>query len=291
MDLGTTTDPGERLSDAIELVSHETRARTLVALAAAQAATPDDPVLAFSELRRRVDHDDPGNFNYHLDRLRGRLVERADGGYRLSGVGHNLVGVLLSGRFDPAASVDLGDATAACLLCGDRAPVAYEDAALRVDCPAGHETRLVADPAAVARRDVDVALDAALRRSLVEATLAARGECPFCGGPTGGGLTRPSGSEPAAPTVFYGATCDRCGVTLQTTVGGHVLFHPAVVGVCWRAGLDVRDDPWRALADHVGAAAVAGETPLRAAVTVTGDGERVRLTVAADGSVTDSTTE
>lgn len=43
--------------------------------------------LSFSDLRCRVGVSDSGQFNYHLHRLRGRLVEKSDGGYVLTPAG------------------------------------------------------------------------------------------------------------------------------------------------------------------------------------------------------------
>ena len=66
------------LLEAFETLADETRLGVLRALVRA-----DEP-LRFSDLRERVGARDSGRFNYHLDRLVGRFVERRDGRYALT---------------------------------------------------------------------------------------------------------------------------------------------------------------------------------------------------------------
>jgi len=85
---GTTAasiDPAD-VSDALELLSDETRLAIVLELAA-EGAVPDDDPMSFSTLRRRVGVRDSGRFNYHLDRLRDRYVEHGPDGYRLTSQG------------------------------------------------------------------------------------------------------------------------------------------------------------------------------------------------------------
>jgi len=67
-----SVDPAA-VSDALELLSDETRLAVVLELAAADAVPDGDP-LSFSTLRDRVGVRDSGRFNYHLDRLRERFV-------------------------------------------------------------------------------------------------------------------------------------------------------------------------------------------------------------------------
>lgn len=75
--------------DTFRLLSDETRVRILVAL----AESPDAPQ-GFSELRSRVGMTDSGQFNYHLDRLRERLVTKTHDGYVLTDTGQAVAGLL-----------------------------------------------------------------------------------------------------------------------------------------------------------------------------------------------------
>lgn len=267
------------LSSKLDLVSHDVRAGILVALARHQREHAPDSTLGFAELRRRVGHDDPGNFNYHLKRLRGTLVVKAEGGYRLSSVGHHFVAVLLSDRFDPDRTLSFPDVELSCLLCGETATAAYEDGLLETRCQAGHELRLNVGPELLERTSVDEALQVGLRRSLLEVKSIVDGVCPYCEGETTGALERASlDPEP----VQYAGYCERCGTTVRSTAGGCVLFHPAVVSFCHDRGRNVYQHTWDIVTDHVGTARLTGEDPLRAEVSAAIDGEE--LAVALDRS-------
>lgn len=272
------------LNDAIGLVSHEVRAGILVALAEHQREHPRAAALSFSDLRERVGHDDPGNFNYHLKRLLGTLVEKTEEGYRLSDVGHHFVAVLHSGRFDPDRRREFPDAETACLLCGGASTVTYEDGSLRVACEAGHTSLLNVGPELLERHSLTTALDVAVRRTLLEARSTMDDVCPYCGGATSGTVAR-FPEDPVAVTFEW--TCERCGAFLQNTAGGCVLYHPAVVGFCYRRGVDVFDDAWTALAEHVGDGTVVSEDPLRVQVAVTLAGDRLVLILDESTSVVD----
>ncbi|MFC7139462.1 hypothetical protein ACFQMA_06365 [Halosimplex aquaticum] len=77
------------VSDTFTLLSNETRVRILAALADA-----DEETVRFSDLRTRVDVTDSGQFNYHLDRLRGDLVAKTDDGYALTESGRAVASLL-----------------------------------------------------------------------------------------------------------------------------------------------------------------------------------------------------
>jgi len=70
-----------------ELLSDETRVRIVSVLYRRWQRAPEDPCLPFSVLCDRVNAEDSGRFNYHLDRLRGHLVREYDDGYTLSPLG------------------------------------------------------------------------------------------------------------------------------------------------------------------------------------------------------------
>jgi hypothetical protein len=70
-----------------ELLSDETRVRTVRVLYRRWQRAPDDPCVPFSVLCDRVGAADSGRFNYHLNRLRGHLVRECTDGYTLSPLG------------------------------------------------------------------------------------------------------------------------------------------------------------------------------------------------------------
>lgn len=88
-DPDAVADP-ETVTDTFTLLSDETRVRIVLALDEA----PDDRPLRFSELRSAVGVRDGGRFNYHLDRLCGRLVEKTDDGYALSREGERVAAIV-----------------------------------------------------------------------------------------------------------------------------------------------------------------------------------------------------
>ncbi|WP_327050919.1 winged helix-turn-helix domain-containing protein [Halomicrococcus gelatinilyticus] len=272
------------LTGGIELLNHEVRAEILLALAERMQEHPRDATLRFSELRDRVGHDDPGNFNYHLKRLSGAFVEKTDAGYRLSDVGHHFVAVLLSGRFDPDRRREFPDTETSCPVCGAPSTVTYEDGSLRTVCEDDHTMVLNVGPELLDSHSVIEALDVAMRRSLWEARSTMDGVCPYCDGQTSGTVTRYPG-EPVP--ILYEWTCDRCGVFLQNSAGGCVLFHPAVVGFCYQHGVDVFQRTWEVLVENVETAAVCSADPLRVQVAVSLEGERLELTLDDSATVVD----
>jgi DNA-binding transcriptional ArsR family regulator len=75
------------LSGVFELLSDETRLGIVRELAAVNADETTGNSRSFSELRTRVGTRDSGQFNYHLGRLRGSLVEKTAAGYELTELG------------------------------------------------------------------------------------------------------------------------------------------------------------------------------------------------------------
>lgn len=258
-------DVRERLSEVIDLVSHETRARTLVELAAKQRESPHDEWLSFSELRRRVGHDDPGNFNYHLGRLRGALVEQGEAGYRLSDVGHEFVAVLLSSRFDPDGDVSVPDESVSCLLCSASAHPAAVDGRLLVECDEGHTFAATVGPDVFDGTPLIETLNVALFHALSDLRLATSGVCATCDGsverraPSNGDAS----SEQAELFLFV---CRRCGASIQTPAQLCVADHPLVAGLLYDHGIDVREQLWTVVADNLGPSRRVETDPSRIAV-------------------------
>ena len=89
--MAVETDDGDLsdldLSGVFELLSNETRLGIVRELALVNADETAESSLSFSELRTRVGTRDSGQFNYHLGRLRGSLVEKTGAGYELTELG------------------------------------------------------------------------------------------------------------------------------------------------------------------------------------------------------------
>jgi len=280
--MATTDD----LSQGIELVSHDVRAGILLALAERKQEAPRDPALGFAALRTRVGHDDPGNFNYHLKRLRGSLVEKTDDGYRLSNIGHYCVALLRSGQFDPDRTREFPDADVPCPICALPVAVTYEDGTLRTECDNDHESRMNVGPKLLDTHSLTDAFNEATRRSFREAMSMREGICPYCEGETTGTVSRlPEASVP----LLYEWVCTTCGAFLTNTPSGCVLLHPAVVSFCYRRGVDVRQEAWTTFAERLGTGTLQSEDPLRVQVPVSVEGDSLLLTLDEDASVVDVT--
>jgi DNA-binding transcriptional ArsR family regulator len=88
--------------------------------------------IPFSDLRDRAGKD--SNFNYHLDRLVGVLVEDHDEGYLLSPLGYNLMRAIdahAALEYETTERTDLADP---CPFCGGTLAASYQREMLRVEC-------------------------------------------------------------------------------------------------------------------------------------------------------------
>lgn len=273
-------EPSGELSTAMfDLVGQSDRAAILTALGEYAREERDGDGLAFSTLRERVGHDDPGNFNYHLGRLVGGPVERTDAGYRLSTVGRRLLSVVAAERFDPEQTTDI-DATADCPVCGTPATVEYTEGYLRIDCST-HTATFDVGAEVVDRVGVATACRVGFRQGILDTASFRDGVCSGCEGPVDAGFVVGEDDGP-----WFEGACRRCGLHLSNTPGGCVLDHPAVVSLCWRHDIDVREEGRRVLADHT-ESRVSGRDPLRVTVEVSIGDDSVRLRLDEDGTVTE----
>jgi hypothetical protein len=184
--------PGLPPSAAFALLGNETRVSILEALweARGEAGTP----IPFSALFDRVDYDDSGNFNYHLDRLVGHFVRRVDGGYELRSAGEHVVRAVLAGAITSDPSFGPTEIDAHCPYCGATVEAWYEDETFTARCtvcpgavgtgsehPPGTFLRYEVPPAALRGRTPAEVLSAA--HVLYDAKLTAflEGVCPECG--------------------------------------------------------------------------------------------------------------
>ncbi|QZX99002.1 hypothetical protein K6T25_12155 [Halobaculum rubrum] len=83
--------------------------------------------MAYSDLRRAVGERDSGKFSYHLDKLTGRFVEKADAGYRLREPGREAVRLLDRGVVDGPIEFHRAPVDASCPFCGGGVRVQYSD--------------------------------------------------------------------------------------------------------------------------------------------------------------------
>ena len=95
------------------LLGDETRLAVLLAIWEGHDLRADDNAVPFSQIFERVGHDDPGNLRYHLKKLDGVFVTKADdedgdGGDELTLAGQRLVGALVAPKFQDVPFGRLG---------------------------------------------------------------------------------------------------------------------------------------------------------------------------------------
>ena len=82
------TAPADRQAELFDLLSDETRIAILRELSSAERS--GEAPVSFTDLAQRTQSGDTGRFNYHLRRLRARLIDKQAGGYVLSEEGRSV---------------------------------------------------------------------------------------------------------------------------------------------------------------------------------------------------------
>ncbi len=180
--------------DAFAALGNETRIETLRVLGDA------DRPLPFSELKDRVGMRDSGQFNYHLDELRGHFVRQVESEYVLSQTGQRVVEAILSGTVTDAPVVEPTEIDQECHFCGGTVAISYQQEQVDIHCtecdgrlgeslesstldlPAdfGWLGALPLPPAGVRDRDPEEVLLAATTLGQSEYVAASQGVCPRC---------------------------------------------------------------------------------------------------------------
>lgn len=271
---------------SFELVSHETRVSILNILADHQRRRPHEPHLPFSEVRERVDHHDPGNFNYHLNKLLGSLVTKHSDGYQLSYIGLKIVGAINANHYDCAEEGCFLEIATLCPICGEPAMASYEEDLLRFECDNDHEPQLNF-PHKLTDRDKHNNLLRIL--SLInqqEMELALQNVCPLCYSQMASRIEFDDANEDTHTHMFRG-TCDTCGLHICNTAGSCIIRHPVTVGFLYGHGEDIRTEPYWMFDFCTDEAVMISETPLRLRVDIERGEQELRLTLNENANVVD----
>lgn len=280
----------DSLDEAFRALGDETRIRILRVLGAV-----DEP-LSFSEILARVDVDDSGRFNYHLNELRGRYVEKTDDGYVSTRAGLRVTAAVVASAYAEGDVVGPEPADSPCPICGADRTVVYEDSVLNLRCSADddHDWLSPLPPGATAGRDLEelVALGTTVNRHYGD--LASSGTCPQCFGRMDVRMRSMDevDADLGGHDYVFQATCESCGFPFGGGVGALVSRHPAVVSAYHEHGVDVRE---RTVLPHeFESPTVVSEDPLRLRVDVESpvedsDDVLVSLVVDGDASVVDVT--
>ncbi len=257
--------------------------RIAILIALAEHHRTERGALTFSELRRRAEVADSGRFNYHLDELVPRFVERTDDGYRLRYAGRQAYGLLVAGT-GSTESVDLGlETDHTCMLCGAQLVAHYEHDILQLRCPDhGGVAGTGLPPRVVADRPLDELLEVvdAEMRSQVE--FARREFCPECWSSMETSIDMPAVEVPQDvddPPIIVHHRCRTCSYEILVPLRFLLASHPAVVDFHLDHDHAITDVPFLRLDEHLAATDTSVDGELASVTFEAGDDT---LTVAVD---------
>lgn len=313
---------GSETAEAFKLLADETRLAILLALWEEHEPLPDHNV-PFSQLFDRVDYESRGNFSYHLEKLEGQFVTQHTerGGYELTTSGLKLVRSIIAGTGINDVTVDDVEIDEPCPICDARTTIHFQDGVVLWNCtrcagvaPGVSEWGTVKDhmegvldltqfePAGVATRRPEELRAASKVAKHQKVRSMFNGVCPTCSGPVDSRLEYCENHDSSG-------ACDTCGWLLALLVRFRCrvcedyaltdpkklpLFHPAVIAFYEEHGIATRvhtEDPGSArdlfdlMTDH-DQELVSGD-PLRVAITVSVDGDDVRVMLDETASVVD----
>lgn len=181
--------------DTFAVLGNETRMGIL------QELGDTDGPLSFSDLRSRVGVDDPGRFNYHLNRLTGHFIRQTDEGYLLREPGSIIVQAVLSGVVTRYPIIEPTAVDIPCPYCGSDVELSRRGWVI-VHCTecmgtySGSDSDVLAldrhpygtiatyplPPAGLDERTTEGILRASMHRMHHELLAMAEGICPLCSG-------------------------------------------------------------------------------------------------------------
>ena len=222
-----------------------------------------DPVaVPFTDIRDRVDIDDPGQLNYHLNRLTDHFIRRTSNGYVLREAGRRMFRVLISGTAISEPSIEPVEIDAECVFCGAPTLLSYEDGWRYLECtecdaqcvesyPDGVLSRHELPPSGVVDRTPNEIHEADLVWSHHRRASVIDGICPDCAGPMP--VASLEVCEDHSPSPDYDEVCESCGSIFWTEVISicgicgsvwkmpiqfHLVTHPEVVAFYHEHGID-----------------------------------------------------
>lgn len=321
---------GPQSTEAFTVLGNETRLAILLALWEAYEPFAADPTdyakgneVPFSELRERVGMRDPGQFNYHLDKLVGRFVRKTDDGYALQPAGKRVVRtVIASAGFEresfPPTEIDVD-----CPYCDATTAVTYQNYRLYHICtecegqydlgdthPSGVLNSWKSNQAILSHRAGEAILSAGSTEARHQYALRSAGICSWCSGQIEPSFHvcdahAPQGDEPcpACNRTYEVAVRLVCTVCKATNICSVITVlndppHPAVAEFYREHGVELdynRYDRYdseilslfRKLVREAEQEFVSSE-PLRVQVTIPLEGDERELLVDDELNVTDA---
>lgn len=152
-----------------------------------QYVTESRDGIRFAALRDRAGIDDPGNYNYHLGRLVGTVVEDREDGYVLTPLGYNLMQAIDSYASFSYETVEEWVVDDACPFCGGCLAAEYRREVLEVRCrdcgglgSDGNFTSVELSSTGVQHLDEQALLDAAIVTMASKVRSSMQGICWNC---------------------------------------------------------------------------------------------------------------
>ena len=282
------------------LLSDDNRVRILRTL------WDSDEPMGFAELRDAVGIRDSGQFNYHLDKLTGRFVEKTDRGYTLTTAGQQINGAIEAGSYTTTGEMEPIEIDQPCGFCGGTRMFYYEDEHARVECDSCPVEAHFSVPPSVFvgcdRADIPrVALE--YMRTTLEGIDS--GFCSLCDGPMERTVCRAVDSKgweadeaeefehedtvgrpESLPIVRY--ECKQCGMEPTSLLSQALLNHPETVTFYYNHGINLQEQSPLDIRRSGGYGQVRGTDPFRASVSFTVDGDQLTLVVDEDLTVVET---
>lgn len=282
--------------DAFAVLGNETR------MAIVRTLSEADEPLPFSDLYDRVDVDDSGQFNYHLNEVVVHFVRKTDDDeYELRQAGERVVEGVLSGAITDAAVLASTEIEGQCPYCGGTMEVSYRSERVLHRCtecpgavgdgdplPEGTIELGYLPPAAIANRSPEEIVDASATWAVPERVTMSNGICPRCGGGVDHELRVCEDHDHDAicgtchrrHAVYVDSTCRTCSHEKGGVIVRLLMSDPRFRTFFETRGIDLfslRFENWSALAVYD--EEIVDMDPFRGRFTFTVDGEAATFTV------------
>lgn len=249
-------------------------------------AEASEETLPFTELRRRSNFEDSGQFNYHLDQLVGPFIRKTEDGYGLRHAALIVYRLAVGGLLSDRGEAELAPVEGTCAQCGaDRLVAVYEGDRFWVRCSECERRATVAPfpPRALTNYEPDRAPAAFDRYTMGTILRAGENVCPWCASPLTASLEPSHDGWPAVDWVIR-RECDHCQGWIYTRVYDLLRLHPAVIAFYHERGVDVLGSSfWEAEAMMAEQTDIVIDTEGWAAtVTLAYDGAELELGIADD---------
>ncbi|MCU4744334.1 DUF7351 domain-containing protein [Natronoglomus mannanivorans] len=299
---------------AFAVLGNETRFTILQTLW--ELYEPDDPAnvvkfsdlydsedtVTFSDLYDRVGYGDSGNFNYHLEKLVGHFVRRTEDGYELTQAGLEIAQAVIAGTVRECPSIDTATIDEGCPRCGAPIVSDYENHHLAVSCSRcsgiwqdstgehGVLFTLPFPPTGLSGRTAEEAFHATLAYNLNRIRSFIDGVCPNCSSAVEESLdvctTHEPGDEGGCPrcnrqhAIEVSEICRQCKTVARGPLTIAILAAPVVTAFYYDHGVEHRFASWETFRRAQTVDEEILETdPLRVRLTVTVEGDTLRLTL------------